>query len=91
MKLMTRPNLIRIVFTRIPTLRTFSFAPKAFAGETGDTWTRKHADEEMRARKEERERLLALKRRLRARTDHLDEMHNHLYDPMAFFCSCVEH
>ena len=90
MKLMTRPNLIRIVFIRVPTVRTFSFAPKVFAGKTGDTWTRKHADEEMRARKNERERLLALKRRLKARTDHLAEMDNHLYDPMAF-CLSVEH
>jgi len=87
MKMMNRPHLIRIVFTRVPTVRTFSCAPKVFAAKTGDTWTRKYANEEMRARKEERNCLLALKKRLKAREDHSDEIDDHLYDPMGLCLS----
>ena len=87
MKMITRPHLIRIVCTRVPTIRTFNFARKVYAG---DTWSRKLADKETRARKEERDLLLALKMRLKARTDHLNEMDNHLYDPMGF-CLSVQH
>ena len=76
---MIRPYLTRLVSTRVPIVRTFSFTPKIFVGET---WSLNHADGEKRARKDERDRLLALKRRLKARQDHMDEMDDHLYDPM---------
>ncbi len=80
--MMIRPYLTRLVSTRVPIVRTFSFTPKIFVSGIGDTWNLNHAEGEKRARKDERDRLLALKRRLKAREDHMDEMDDHLYDPM---------
>jgi len=95
MKIIIRPHLTHRVSTCVLTVRTFNFTPKVLAGETGSTWARKegsrvadswthreHASEEMWARREECNRLLALKERLKVRSDRMDEIERHLYDPI---------
>jgi hypothetical protein len=72
-----RPRLARLVSTRVPIVRTFSFTPRFFVGD-------------IRTFKEERNRLLALKKRLEAREVHIDEMDDHMYDPMRL-CLSWEH
>lgn len=83
--MMMRPHLTRLISTRlistrVPIIRTFGFTPRTSVFTTRDIW----------ALDQERNRLLALKKRLKARKDHMDEMDDDLYDPMRL-CLSEEH
>lgn len=80
-----------IAAARPASKRTFSVAARAMAGETGsgfsrptgqrggDAFTKREmAQEELYIRKEEREKLLAIKEKLQQQKKHIEELEKHI-------------